>query len=107
MAHNKCNRKDAFSQQTYRAPGRTECTCFGSHCSTITSEDESPRLLLLGEYDEEFLNRLHNATGIEFISLSFKDIEAATHLATYAAYLKRTDKTEQDSNGRMLGLPGK
>lgn len=107
-AHDKCSHKDALSQQSYRTPGRAQqYTCTGGLFSTSTSEDESPRLLLLGEYDEEFLNRLHEATGIEFISLSFKDIEAATHLATYSAYLKRADKAERDTSGRALGLPGK
>lgn len=107
VAPNRCSQKDALSQQTYRVPGRAQCTCLGGLCSASAPEDESPRLLLLGEYDEEFLNRLHKATGIEFISLSFKDIEAATHLATYAAYLKRADKAGRDTSGRVLGLPGK
>ncbi|KAL0265803.1 UNVERIFIED_CONTAM: hypothetical protein PYX00_011518 [Menopon gallinae] len=102
MPYGRCNQDGALPQRTCRAPGRVQCACHGSLCSQCTSGDESPRLLLLGDYEEGFLDRLRSATGIEFISLSFKDIEAATHLATYAAYLKRANKTGRDAGGSTV-----
>lgn len=41
-------------------------------------------ICLLGEHDQVFIDILQRASGVEFVSLSFNDVEAALNLAEYS-----------------------
>lgn len=91
----ECNARIRFPDSDPPGFGRfvlrpSPCSSMESSQSQDSSSVSGPfpdaPVCLLGDYDESFLARLHKASGLRFVSLSFRDVEAALNLAEYSTH---------------------